>query len=168
MDGGLWEQYFRRFFSGLGIREGAIDSLLRKLWVEHMDGVGLWTVPAPDAEETLRRLGEADLRVVCVSNNDGRLDTMVAHQGWTDYFDLMVDSRAIGIAKPDPGIFQYALDHLGFQPEEMVHVGDYYSVDVIGARNAGVEGILYDPQGAYGELDCRVITELSAVVSLVT
>jgi len=168
MDDSLWEQYFRRFFSGLGVDDDSLDSLLKRLYQEHLEGVGLWTEPAPGAEETLKALKEADLLVACVSNNDGRLESMVEHQDWTGYFDVMVDSRAIRIAKPDPGIFRYALDQLGLEPEEMIHVGDYYSVDVIGARNAGVEGVLYDPRGAYDEVDCRVITELIAIVEVVT
>jgi len=168
MDDGLWEQYFRRFFSGLGVSDDSLDSLLRRLYLEHLEGVGLWTESAPGAEDTLKALTEAGLLVACVSNNDGRLESMIEHQGWTGYFDVMVDSRAIRIAKPDPGIFRYALDQLGLEPEEMIHVGDYYSVDVIGARNAGVEGVLYDPRGAYDEVDCRVITELTAIVEVVT
>jgi len=168
MDDGLWEQYFRRFFSGLGVENDAIDTLLRRLYRKHLKGVGLWTVPAPGAGETLRELADSGLQVACVSNNDGRLESMVEYQGWTGFFDVMVDSDMIGIAKPDPGIFEYALNHLGREPEEMIHVGDYYSVDVVGARNAGVEGILYDPLGAYGSLDCRVITELNEIVQLVS
>jgi len=168
MDDDLWGQYFRRFFSGLGVGEESLDPLLKRLYLEHLEGVGLWTEPAPGAEETLKALVDAGLAVACVSNNDGRLESMIEHQGWTGYFDLMVDSRAIRIAKPDPGIFRHALDRLGLEPGEMIHVGDYYSVDVIGARNAGVEGVLYDPRGAYGELDCRVITELTAIIEVVT
>lgn len=168
MDDSLWEQYFRRFFSGLGVEDDAIDTLLRRLYREHLDGVGLWTVPAHGAEETLKALVDTGMKVACVSNNDGRLESMVEYQGWTGYFDVMVDSHAIRIAKPDPGIFRYALDQLGLEADEMVHVGDYYSVDVIGARNAGVEGILYDPIGAYGSVDCRVITELREIVQLVS
>ncbi len=168
MDDSLWEQYFRRFFSGLGVSDGSLDSLLRRLYLEHLEGVGLWTEPAPGAEKTLKALKGAGLLVACVSNNDGRLESMIEHQDWTGYFDIMVDSRAIRIAKPDPGIFRFALDHLGLEPDEMIHVGDYYSVDVIGARNAGVEGVLYDPRGAYEEVDCRVIKELTAIVEAVT
>ena len=168
MDDDLWGQYFRRFFSGLGVAEDALDSLLEQLYRKHLEGVGLWTEPAPDAEATLRALKDAGLQVACVSNNDGRLESMIESQDWTRYFDLLVDSRMIRMAKPDPGIFRYALDRLGLEPEEMVHVGDYYSVDVVGARNAGVEGILYDPRGAYGEVDCRVIRELASIVEVVT
>ncbi|MFC1545144.1 HAD family hydrolase [Gemmatimonadota bacterium] len=168
MDDTLWEQYFRRFFSGLGVREDALGALLERLYREHLEGVGLWTVPAPGAEETLKALVDAGIKVACVSNNDGRLESMIEYQGWTGYFDVMVDSKDIRIAKPDPGIFRFALDQLDLEANEMMHVGDYYSVDVIGARNAGVEGILYDPIGAYGPLDCRVITELGEVVELVS
>ena len=163
----LWERYYARFFSEIGAPAGAIESLLLAIWTEHADGVGLWTEPAPGSEEVLKTLSASYLQVACVSNNDGRLLSMLDHMGWSGYFDLLVDSRLVGFSKPDPRIFRYALDQLGREPSELLHVGDYYSVDVIGARNAGSVGVLYDPVGSYGSVDCTVISELTEVFDLV-
>ncbi len=159
----VWEDYYRRFFSGLGAPAESVDPILIELGHRHEEGVGLWTVPAPDAEATLRRLRELGLAVVCVSNNDGRLVEMVERQGWGHYFDLLVDSHDVGFTKPDPRIFRPVFDELDLEPAELLHVGDYYSVDVAGARRAGSTGILYDPAGSYEKVDCPVITALGEV-----
>jgi putative hydrolase of the HAD superfamily len=163
----LWRRYYTRFFTEIGAPDDAIESLLIAIWEVHSEGVGLWTEPAPGAEEVLKAFSESELELACISNNDGRLNSMVEHLGWSGYFDLLVDSADIGFSKPDPRIFSYALENLGREPSELLHIGDYYSVDVIGARNAGAAGILYDPQGSYGPVDCTVISELGEVPGLV-
>jgi putative hydrolase of the HAD superfamily len=169
MDGGLkdaiWADYYHRFFGGLGAVVEDIVPMLYKLMDQHREGIGLFSVPLDGAREVLLELREMGLQVACVSNNDGRLEAAVAQLGWNDCFDLLVDSQTIGFSKPDPRIFEHALGQMGLEPDELVHVGDYYSVDVVGARNAGVEGILYDPEGAYSEIDCAVIGNMNEVKS---
>ena len=169
LDDTVWQMYYTRFFTALGVPEERLEEVLLHLLAEHREGVGLWTEPAPGAEETLRELAASGLKVACVSNNDGRLRQMVEYQNWQGYFDLLVDSEDVASTKPDPGIFRHTLRRLELEPDEIVHIGDYYSADVIGARQAGIEGILYDPLGAYAEreLDCRVITHLGEAVNLV-
>lgn len=52
-----------------------------------------------------------------------------------------------GIQKPDPRIFQIALDEAGCSAGEMVHVGDSLEIDVAGARNAGVRSVWLNRNG---------------------
>jgi putative hydrolase of the HAD superfamily len=69
------------------------------------------------------------------------------------------------VEKPDPRLFRLALQRAGAAPEEAVHVGDLYEVDVVGARAAGIRAILLDPAGLYPEADCprvRSLGELAA------
>ncbi len=163
---GIWTEYYTRFFAGLDVPEERMREVLLELRDRHREGVGLWTEPAPGAQEVLEGVREWGLKVVCISNNDGRLREMVAHQGWEEHFDLLVDSEEVGAAKPDPAIFEGALEELGMEPEELIHVGDYYSVDVEGARRAGVEGVLYDPIRSYETMDCPRLTRLSQIFDL--
>jgi HAD superfamily hydrolase (TIGR01549 family) len=152
--------WFDRIVLGLEERESP--------WEEYQEGIGLWTEPAPGAAEVLQELRGQGLRLACVSNNDGRLQAMVEAQGWADCFDVLVDSEKVGVSKPDPRIFGYALEGLGLQPRQLLHVGDYYSTDVVGARRAGVEGVLYDPEEAYGPLDCPVVHDLRELPGLLS
>ncbi len=163
---GIWIDYYRHFFQQLGVDEEWIESSLLGLRERYREGIGMWTEPAPGATEVLEELKGLGLRLACVSNNDGRLAAMIDSQGWGRFFDVLVDSERVGAAKPDPVIFRHALEALDMAPEEVIHVGDYYSTDVVGARRAGLEGVLYDPQRAYGVLDCTVVHDLMEIPTL--
>ncbi len=65
-----------------------------------------------------------------------------------EYVDVLVVSEEAGMSKPDPRIFQIALDRLGCRPDEVVMVGDSWAADVIGARAAGIRPIWFNPDGA--------------------
>ena len=88
--------------------------------------------------------------------------------GILDRFDFVIDSAIVGISKPDRRIFQDALKRSSLEPEEAVYVGDYYEVDVRGARVAGMLPVLFDPVGAYSDADCEVITRLRDIVDIVS
>jgi putative hydrolase of the HAD superfamily len=74
------------------------------------------------------------------------LRKLLANEGVTEYFNLMVFSEEIGIRKPDPRIFQLATRRLGVQSFEIVHVGDNLKMDVWGAKNAGLKAIHFSSQ----------------------
>ena len=57
------------------------------------------------------------------------------------YFDHIVLSRDLGIRKPDPEIFNFALVNLGVKGSEAVHVGDSLEYDVQGAKNVGMKTV---------------------------
>jgi putative hydrolase of the HAD superfamily len=83
-----------------------------------------------------------------VSNSDGRAAAALAAAGLLDAFEFVIDSGEVGVEKPDPRIFQIALDRLGVSPAAALYVGDLYEVDVVGARAAGLDVVLLDPDGA--------------------
>ena len=62
---------------------------------------------------------------------------------------------------------RHAADLVGVRPDEAVHVGDLYSVDVLGARAAGCQAILIDPVGAWVGVDCPTATDIQAAGRLV-
>ena len=66
----------------------------------------------------------------------------------------------VGVEKPDPEIFRIALRRAGVEAAEAVHVGDLYAVDVVGARRAGLEPVLLDPHGRYGDRGCRTAPDV--------
>ena len=70
----------------------------------------------------------------------------------------------MGVEKPDPRIFRIALERAGVAATEAVYVGDLYSIDVVGARAAGLSAILMDPGACWGARDCpSAPTALAAV-----
>jgi HAD superfamily hydrolase (TIGR01549 family) len=55
--------------------------------------------------------------------------------------DVLVVSEEAGVAKPDPAIFRIALDRARCRPEHAVMVGDSWTVDIAGARAAGIRPV---------------------------
>jgi putative hydrolase of the HAD superfamily len=76
---------------------------------------------------------------------------------------VVLVSGVVGVSKPNPEIFRLALAQAEAKPEETVHVGDVYEADVVGARNAGIKGILLDRTGAQRAQDCPCIQGLSEI-----
>jgi putative hydrolase of the HAD superfamily len=62
------------------------------------------------------------------------------------YVDVLVVSEEAGISKPDPGIFQIALDRLEVRAGETVMVGDSWANDIAGARRAGIRAVWFNPR----------------------
>jgi putative hydrolase of the HAD superfamily len=59
----------------------------------------------------------------------------------------VIDSAAVGVAKPDPAIFRIALEATGVAPERVLHIGDTVGADVDGALAAGIRPLHLDPYG---------------------
>ena len=102
----------------------------------------LWCSVPESTRTALARLKAAGLLLGIVSNSEGRVEEALEAAGLRDYFDVVVDSGILGIEKPDPRIFQAALQALRVAPEEALYVGDLYEVDVLGAQAAGIEAVL--------------------------
>ena len=66
--------------------------------------------------------------------------------------------------KPHPEIFLYALRRAGLSSEEVMHVGDSYYSDVLGAKNAGISAILVDRDGKDAHEDCQKASSLSDIL----
>jgi len=127
----------------------------------------LWEDVPAEVVPALGRLRAAGLRLVVVSNANGRLRAAFDRIGLTPHLDDIIDSFEVGYEKPDPAIFRLALARAGSAPGQAVHVGDLYHVDVIGARAAGVRGVLLDAAGLYGSHDCPRVATLEALALLV-
>jgi HAD superfamily hydrolase (TIGR01549 family) len=131
---------------------------------EYQAAENLWESVPDDVVPALRRLRMAGLRLVVVSNANGRLRHLFTRLGLADTVDVLFDSFEEGVEKPDPRLFQIALERSGGRRETTTHVGDLYHVDVVGARSAGLQAVLLDQANLYAGFDCprvRSLTELA-------
>ena len=77
-------------------------------------------------------------QLAVISNNFGNTS------GWCDEYelspllDVIIDSTVLGIAKPDARIFEAALSELAVPASQAIYVGDSYSADMVGGKNAGM------------------------------
>ena len=62
------------------------------------------------------------------------------------YLSGAVSSAEVGVSKPDPEIFEAALNKAGVEAKSCIHVGDDYEDDIVGASNAGIASIWLNPQ----------------------
>jgi putative hydrolase of the HAD superfamily len=111
----------------------------------------------PTVLEVLRERG---LQLVVVSNANGRLRDALRRLTIDQYFHHILDSFEEGVEKPDPRLFQIALQKAGADASTTIHVGDLYEIDVVGARGAGIRGVLLDEGGLYTDADCPRVRSL--------
>jgi putative hydrolase of the HAD superfamily len=126
----------------------------------------LWSGVDPDTGPALDRLLQAGYRLAVVSNSDGRAEEALVAAGLRHRFELVVDSQLVGVEKPDPRIFQMALEMMRLTPADALYVGDLYEVDVVGARGAGLDVILLDPLGKHRQRDVRTAPNVVEVANL--
>lgn len=155
----LWNGYFSRALSLAGYPSDLIPEALDLLW-EANRRQGLWRRPVPEAAEVLERLHAAGRRLAVVSNAEGQVEADLERCGFGRWLETVVDSHLVGVAKPDPRIFEIALERLGIGPQDAVYVGDVPAFDVEGAQAAGIQPILLDPHGIYSRLEVPRIRSL--------
>jgi putative hydrolase of the HAD superfamily len=159
--------YFNLVLDHCGIaRSPQTDAALDDLQAYHSVH-NLWeTVPdgVPEALDRLRAMG---VKLVVVSNANGKLKVLFERLDLARRFDVMLDSAEEGVEKPDRRLFDLALERSGARREETMHVGDLYHVDVQGARGAGLEAVLFDPADLYAGFDCRRIRSLGELPGIV-
>ena len=87
-----------------------------------------------------------------ISNAWGDLRNFIVREKFDDAFDKMIISAEVGAMKPEPKIFQIALQQFGVKPEEAVFVDDFY-VNIQGCEKVGIRGIHFkDPETALQQL----------------
>jgi len=158
--------YFNLILEEAGVQLTAdTDAALADLREYHARE-NLWELVPSDVVPTLERLRAAGLRLVVVSNANGRLRHLFDRLALTPHVDVLFDSFEEGVEKPDPRLFEIALARSGAARETTVHVGDLYHVDVVGARAAGLQAVLLDVGRLYEGFDCLRIHALTELCDL--
>ena len=158
------DRYLAFVLDELGVRARETVQALTAWRRGYNAPTGLWTVLEPEAEAALALTRRAGLIAAVISNSNGTIAAILEGFGLRRHLDFVIDSSEVGVEKPDPRIFQIALERAGVEPAQAAYVGDLYSIDVVGARAAGLRAILMDPGACWGERDCPLArTALDAV-----
>jgi putative hydrolase of the HAD superfamily len=120
----------------------------------------------PDVMPTLHAMRSQGVKLAIVSNWDESLLSHTDELGLTPLFDTIVGSLAVGYEKPNKRIFEIALERLALAPEQVIHVGDLYVSDVVGARRAGIRPVLLDRFDLMPQADCLRISTLDQLLPL--
>ena len=162
------ERYLDFVLDELAVHDEAARAAMGRWRRGYNPPKGLWTELEPEAEAALRLARDAGLRTAVISNSNGTIADILAELGLARHVEFIIDSSKVGVEKPDPRIFRLALERAGVAADESVYVGDLYSIDVVGARAAGLRAILMDPGACWGARDCpTALTVLDAVRQVV-
>jgi putative hydrolase of the HAD superfamily len=150
---GIWTAYQEAYAREAGAAPECIPDVVAELDVAfRLDGI--WGRQVPGSLDGLRALQATGVALAIVSNSDGTLEGRLAREricqvgpGPGVPMSIVIDSGAVGVAKPNPAIFHIALEATGVPPERTLHIGDAVGADVDGARAAGVRPLHLDPYG---------------------
>ncbi len=150
---GIWRAYEEAYATAAGAPPERLDDAVAELDAAFATK-GMWSRVVPGAVDALRGLEAAGFSLAIVSNSDGTLEGRLAAEGICQVgpgrgvpVTIVIDSGAVGVAKPNPAIFDIALQATGVAREAAIHVGDAVGADVAGARAAGVRPVHLDPHG---------------------
>lgn len=160
-DTSRWHIHFRHMLKDLGLSDDEFDRVGPEVFKSHKE-THLWSRVVPGTQEALANLRRSGYFVAAISNADGTVEQLLANAGMTPHLSFVVDSGIVGIEKPDPRIFEIALDKAGLRAADSYYVGDVFAIDVVGARRAGLTPILLDPLGRYGDRGVRTAPDVPA------
>lgn len=144
VDHGFWWTFHTHLLQQLDL----LDNAVRDELVRNTQNSANWDQILPGTRDALDRI-RSQYSIAVISNADGRIDAVLRRCGICDCFTCITDSGKVGHEKPHPAIFAAALREMNADPEDSLYVGDVYSVDYVGARNAGMQAVLFDVSGAY-------------------
>jgi putative hydrolase of the HAD superfamily len=166
-----WSHYNRAYVELVGVPAHEIESAMFVL--SRTRHAHLWRAPLAGSAEALRALNAAGMPVGVVSNASGQIEEILRRSGICqvgagDHAEVrcIIDSHVVGVTKPDPQIFEFALPFFpGIERSRIAYVGDSIVMDVGGATAAGLTPILVDPYDDAADLvSCRRIRSLLELV----
>lgn len=166
LDEAFWNNHARQYLLALGCPPQQAEELAPRLSQSMEAGYQPDDMLAEGVIELLSTLKDAGFRLGVVSNRTHPYEEQLANLGLLPFFEIALAAGSVNAWKPDPAIFQHALELMQAKPEQAVYVGDNYFADVIGARRAGMASILIDPEELFPEADCPVIAQVSEVVEV--
>jgi putative hydrolase of the HAD superfamily len=110
-----------------------LSNILNEIWYDV-------SICILESEKLLSSL-KGNYKLGLVSNFYGNLEDICTDLKIKDYFDIIIDSKKVGIAKPHPGIFSLALKKLYANPQTTFVIGDSYERDIIPAKIIGCKTI---------------------------
>jgi putative hydrolase of the HAD superfamily len=165
-----WVEYDRAYVRTVGV--DGDDLAEAAVVLGHARIAALWRWPIPDSAAALATLSAAGMPLGVVSNASGQIEAVLRRSGVCQVgpgegvdVRCVVDSAVVGVAKPDPRIFDHAAVHFeDIDRARIAYVGDSVTMDVGGARAAGLLPILLDPFDDHPDAQFERIASLGELV----
>ncbi len=168
-----WISYRQAYAREAGVPANKIDKAAEALL--KVFSAFLWRFPLHESVAGLWRLHLLGVRIGIVSNASGQIERTLANENVCQVGDgsgvpvlIVTDSHVVGVAKPEPQIFDEAIAVMNVPRDRIAYIGDSFVNDVGGARNAGLNPLLLDPFGFHLDKDCERIESLHELVRFVS
>ena len=168
---GFWDVYNHSYVRSVGVPDRDADAAAMAL--HSTRNAYLWRWPIPESQEALAVLTSTGMPLGVVSNASGQIEEVLSRSGVCQAGDgpyvsmrVVVDSHVVGVAKPDPGIFEHALPYFdGIDRHEIAYIGDSVTMDIGASSAAGLHPILLDPYDDHPDADFERIRSLSELIT---
>lgn len=168
-----WTVYNAVYVGSVGV--DAIDATEAAEALDRTRHPILWRHPIADTMAALPRLAAAAVPMGVVSNASGQIERTLARRicqvGPGPHVEMrcVVDSHVVGVAKPDPAIFDHALPHFAeYDRSRIAYVGDSVTMDIASAAGAGLHPILIDPFDDHPGAEFERIASVAALADELT
>ena len=158
----FWGYLYARFLEALDIDDAGLAAALLKRF-----STGSSYLLFDDVLPTLREMHAQGYRLGLISNFEQWLEERLIELEVGRLFDVSVISGFVKIEKPDPAIYELALQRAGVDPAKAIHVGDSMSMDVEPADSVGMHTVLLDREGQYRDSDTLRIESMEELPRVV-
>jgi putative hydrolase of the HAD superfamily len=166
----FWHDYNEAYVRAVGVPADEVE--LAATVLDRTRNAWIWRWPIPESVQALQALSALGVPMGVVSNASGQIAEVLCRSGVCQAGEgphtpvrVVVDSHLVGVAKPDPHIFDFAMPYFeGMDRSHIAYVGDSVTMDVVGARAAGLSPILLDPYDDHPGADFRRVASLLELV----
>jgi HAD superfamily hydrolase (TIGR01549 family) len=163
----FWNRYTHRQLIALGASSQQVKTLAPKVSQYMEESYHPKTIVTEDALRVLGDLKQAGFIMAVVSNREKPYEREIDELGLSSFFTFSLAAGEVNSFKPDPGIFIHACERVHVETSETVYVGDNYFADVVGARRAGLQPVLFDPRRIFPDAERPVITSFDQLPSVI-
>ena len=168
-----WQVYNETYVATIGV--AADMAAIAATLLGRTRSADLWRYPIAENVKAIEELAVHGVPMSVVSNAAGQIEWVLEWSGVCQRGEgplvamrTIIDSEVVGIAKPDPQIFEFALvEHSETPRDRILYVGDSVSMDVKGSRAAGLIPVLIDPFDDHDAADfarVRSVADLTALI----
>jgi len=153
----------------LGVRVNVCE--LNADWETIKSKIDDYWLPFNGIGAMLDALKQKSLGLGIISNWDCTARDILTAVGLIDYFDPIIISCEVDCSKPDPAIFNLAMQTASVSARDCIYIGDNYYDDAVGSRNVGMPSLIINRFGSLGveEIkDCPVIRDISEIFNFIT
>ncbi len=136
---------------------------------ELMAEMAIVSKPLPNVMEMLNALyGKVKMGII-TNGLDALQQKRLENTGTTKFFEMVVVSEVVGVAKPNAKIFEYAFEQIGdVDKSQILMVGDTLSSDILGANGVGIDSCWFNHIGENNTTEIKPTYEITDIKQLIT